>query len=82
VREETGVEVEIVKNIGEYHENGVQDGIEYDYDPACFLVKPIGGKNKRQEREVECIKLFNLKEMHASMVHDYILMVSARKKLN
>jgi 8-oxo-dGTP diphosphatase len=81
VKEETGIEVEIVGKIGEYHENGVQDGVEYDYYPACFLVKPVGGKIERQEREIECIKLFNLKEVpdilafkHASMIHDYILM--------
>ena len=81
VKEETGIEVEIVEKIGEYHEEGVQDGIEYDYYPACFLVKSVGGKIERQEREIECIKLFNLKEIpdrlafkHASMIHDYILM--------
>ena len=81
VKEETGIEVEIVEKIGEYHENGVQDGIEYDYYPACFLVKPVGGKVKRQEREIEHIELFNLKEIpdilafkHAGMIHDYILM--------
>jgi 8-oxo-dGTP diphosphatase len=81
VKEETGIEVEIVEKIGEYHENGVQDGVEYDYYPACFFVKPVGGKIERQEREIECIKLFNLKEVpdrlafkHASMIHDYVLM--------
>jgi len=81
VKEETGIEVEIVEKIGEYHENGVQDGVGYDYYPACFLVKSVGGKVERQEREIECIKLFNLKEIpdrlafkHASMIHDYILM--------
>ena len=42
VKEETGIEVEIVEKIGEYHENGVQDGVGYDYYPACFLVKPVG----------------------------------------
>ena len=81
VKEETGIEVEIVEKIGEYHENGVQDGVEYDYHPGCFLVKPVGGKIERQEREIECIKLFKLKEIpdrlafkHASMIQDYILM--------
>jgi 8-oxo-dGTP pyrophosphatase MutT (NUDIX family) len=81
VKEETGIEVEIVEKIGEYHENGVQDGVEYDYYPACFLVKPVGGKIERQKKEIECIKLFNLKEIpdrlafkHARMLHDYILM--------
>ena len=37
VKEETGIEVEIVEKIGEYHENGVQDGVEYDYYPRVFL---------------------------------------------
>lgn len=85
VKEETGVEVEIVEKIGEYHENGVQDGVEYDFYPACFLVKLVGGKIERQEREIECIRLFNLKELpdvlafkHANMIHDYILMRAQR----
>ena len=81
VKEETGIEVDIVEKIGEYHENGVQDGVEYDYYPACFLVNPVGGKVERQEREIECIRVFGLKEIpdrlafeHASMIQDYILM--------
>ncbi|MFX0046448.1 MAG: NUDIX hydrolase, partial [Candidatus Hermodarchaeota archaeon] len=60
VREETGLNVEIVRKIGEYHELGVQDGIEYDYYPTCFLVKPIGGRITRQREEIEEIKLFDL----------------------
>jgi len=80
VREEIGIEVKIVKKIGEYHERGVQDGIEYDYYPACFLVKPVGGRIERQEREIERIEFFNFKEIpdrlafeHARMIHDYVL---------
>ena len=79
VKEETGLDVKIVRKIGEYHEIGVQDGIEYDYYPACFLVKPVGGKVKRQEREIEEIRLVNLKEIperlafeHLSMIQDYM----------
>lgn len=79
VKEETGLHVKIVRKIGEYHESGVQDGIEYDYYPACFLVKPIGGKVKRQGREIEEIRLVDLKEIperlafeHSSMIQDYI----------
>jgi 8-oxo-dGTP diphosphatase len=79
IQEETGLQVKIVRKIGEYHEIGVQDGIKYDYYPTCFLVKPTGGKIERQEREIEEIKLVNLKEIpeklafeHASMIRDYM----------
>ena len=79
VKEETGLDVEIVRKIGEYHESGVQDGIEFDYYPACFHVKPTGGEIKRQEEEIEKIELFNLKEIpeelafeHPKMIKDYV----------
>jgi 8-oxo-dGTP diphosphatase len=79
VKEETGLDVKIVKKIDEYHEIGVQDGIEYDYHPACFLVKPMGGKIRRQEKEIEDIKLVDLKDLpeklafeHSSMIRDYM----------
>ena len=79
VKEETGLIVEIVRKIGEYHESGVKDGIEYDYYPACFLVKPTGGEIKRQEGEIEQIGLFDLKDIperlafvHSSMIKDYM----------
>ena len=78
-KEETGLDVRIMRKIGEYHENGVQDGIEYDYHPACFLVKPTGGEIKRQEKEIEEIKLVdpeNIPEKlafeHSSMITDYL----------
>jgi 8-oxo-dGTP diphosphatase len=80
IKEETGLDVEIVDKIGEYHEKGSQDGIEYDYHPACFLTKPIGGKIKRQEAEIEHIKLFSLNRLpkklafeHAHMIQDYVI---------
>ena len=79
VKEETGLDVRIVRKIGEYHESGVQDGIEYDYYPACFLVKPTRGELKRQEKEIEEIKLVdpeNIPEKlafeHSSMIRDYL----------
>lgn len=81
VKEETGLDVEIVRKVGEYHENGVQGGIKYDYYTACFLVRPVGGAIKRQKGEIEEIRLINLKEIpeelafeHANMIHDYICM--------
>lgn len=79
VKEETGLDVMIVKKIGEYHESGVQDGIRYDYYPTCFVVKPIGGKIKRPKKEIEDIKLVDLKNTpenlafeHSSMIRDYM----------
>ncbi|MGB9841592.1 MAG: NUDIX hydrolase [Candidatus Bathyarchaeales archaeon] len=79
VKEETGLDVEIAGKIGEYHEQGVQDGVEYDYYPTCFLVKVVGGEIKRQESEIEEIKLFSLNEVpetlafeHAQMIKDYL----------
>lgn len=79
VKEETGLHVKVVRKIGEYRETGVQDGIKYDYYPACFFAKPIGGEIRRQEEEIEEIKLFDLEEIpkrlafeHSSMIRDYV----------
>jgi 8-oxo-dGTP diphosphatase len=79
VKEETGLDVEVVLKIGEYHEQGVQDGVEYDYYPACFLVKTLGGEIKKQESEIEEIKLFSLNAVpavlafeHAQMIKDFV----------
>lgn len=81
VKEETGLHVKIVRKIGEYHEIGIQDGIDYDYYPACFLVKLVGGKIKRQEKEIDEIKLVDLREIpeklafeHSSMIRDYMIL--------
>jgi ADP-ribose pyrophosphatase YjhB (NUDIX family) len=78
VKEETGLTVEIINKIGDYHEQGVQGDVEYDYYPACFLVKIVDGEIKKQESEVEEIKLFSLNEIpetlafeHAQMIKDY-----------
>ncbi len=79
VKEETGLDVVIVRKIGEYHEQGVQDGEEYDYYPACFLVKTVGGEIKRQESEIEEIQLFSLNQTpeplafeHTQMIRDFV----------
>ena len=85
VKEETGLNVAIVGKIGEYHESGFQDGVAYDYYPACFLVKPTGGKIERPEMEIEEIRLFDIKDVpeslafaHSCMLADY--MRSKRKE--
>ena len=44
VKEETGLDVKVVRKVGDYHEKGVQGGYEYDYLPACFIVKRVGGE--------------------------------------
>ena len=79
VKEETGLTTAIIRKIGEYREKGFKDGIEYDYSPACFLVRPILGEVKRQESEIEEIRLVNLTEIptelafeHSKMLQDYI----------
>ena len=81
VKEETGLNVAVVRKIGDYHEQGVQDGVEYDYYPAWFLVKTVGGEIKKQESEIEEIKLFSLNAVpvalafeHAKMIKDYLTM--------
>jgi 8-oxo-dGTP diphosphatase len=84
VKEETNLNVAIVRKIGDYHEQGMQDGVAYDYYPACFLVKVVGGEIKKQESEVEEIKLFSLNVVpealafeHAQMIKDYLVMRKA-----
>jgi len=79
VKEETGLDVTVVKKVGEYHEQGIQGGFEYDYYPACFLVKVVGGEIKKQESEIEEIRLFSLNAVpaalafeHAQMINDYL----------
>ena len=79
VKEETGLDVAIVRKIGEYHEQGTQGGVEYDYYPACFLVKVVAGGMKRQESEIQEIQLFSFEEVpenlafvHNDMVKDYL----------
>jgi 8-oxo-dGTP diphosphatase len=84
VKEETGLDVAVVRKIGEYHEQGVQDAVEYDYHPACFLVNAVGGEIKKQESEIEEINLFSLSAIpttlafeHAQMIKDYVTLCKA-----
>lgn len=86
VKEETGLNIEIIGKIGEYHEKGVKDDIEYDYYPACFLAKNIGGQIERQKTEIESIRLFSFKEMpnelafeHSAMIQDYMRLKEMEK---
>ncbi len=79
VKEETGLDVQVVRKIGEYHEQGNKDGVEYNYYPACFLVKVVGGEIQRQRSEIQEIRLFRLGEIpddlafvHNQMVLDYL----------
>ena len=79
VKEETGLDVTIVGKVGEYVEKGVKDDVEYEYYPTCFVVKPVGGEIKKQDSEIQEIKLFSLNKLpkslafeHAKMVKDYI----------
>ena len=81
VKEETGLDVTIERKIGEYIEQGVKDGVEYEYYPTCFLVKTVGGEVKKQESEIQEIKLFSLNELpkplafeHDLMIKDYVHM--------
>ncbi len=80
-KEETGLDVAIVRKVGEYHEQGVQAGVEYNYYATCFLTKPVGGEVKKQETEIAEIKLFSLSALpelafeHIQMVKDCVATV-------
>ncbi len=78
-KEETGLDVEVVRVIGEYVEKGTKDDVDYEYYPTCFLVKVVGGEIKRQESEIQEIRLFRLKRLpnqlafeHQKMIEDYL----------
>jgi 8-oxo-dGTP diphosphatase len=78
VREETGLETFIVSVVGEYFEKGIKDDIDYEYYPTCFVVQPVGGELKKQDSEIQEIKLFSLDNLpkplafeHEKMLEDY-----------
>ena len=79
VKEETGLSTEVTKVVGEYVEKGVKDGVEYEYYPTCFVVKPTSGELKKQDSEIQEIKLFSLNTLpsplafeHDKMIRDYV----------
>jgi 8-oxo-dGTP diphosphatase len=79
VKEETGLNVTIVSRVGEYVEKGVKDDVEYEYYPTCFEVKPVGGEIKKQDSEIQEIRLFSLNALpdqlafeHSLMIKDYV----------
>ncbi len=85
VKEETGLGVIVVRKIGEYHEKGTQDNVEYDYYPACFLVKVVGGELQPQRSEVQAVKAFkvgeipeNLAFVNNDMIRDYLASTDQR----
>jgi len=80
VKEETGLDVEILYKLGEYHEQGFMDEVYYDYYPACFVVKVVGGKTVKQDSEVQEIKLFNLNELPSPLAFEHDKMLGDYKK--
>jgi 8-oxo-dGTP diphosphatase len=79
VKEETGLDVKIVRVVGEYVETGAREDIEYEYYPTCFVVEPIGGTLKKQDSEIQEMKLFSLDALpkplafeHEKMLEDYV----------
>ena len=87
VKEETGLDILVVRKIGEYHEQGVQGGVNYDYYPACFLVKRVDGELKKQDSEIEQIKIFSLNDVpevlafeHKKMIKDFVAIQKAKTK--
>jgi 8-oxo-dGTP diphosphatase len=79
VKEETGLNVTILSKVGEYVEKGVKDDVEYEYYPTCFIVKPVEGEIKKQDSEIQEIRLFSLNALpyplageHDLMIKDYV----------
>jgi 8-oxo-dGTP diphosphatase len=75
VKEETGLDVTIVSKVGEYVEKGIKDDVDYKYYPTCFAVKPVGGEIKKQDSEIQEIKLFSLNELPKPLAFEHDLMI-------
>ena len=78
VKEETGLEVEILWVVGEYVERGIRENVEYEYYPTCFVVKPVGGELKKQDSEIQEMRIFRIDALplplafeHEKMIGDY-----------
>lgn len=80
VKEETGLDVEIVFKLGEYHEQGCREGVEYDYYPTCFVVRVIGGQVVKQECEVQEIGLFCFNVLPVPLAFEHDKMIIDYKK--
>jgi 8-oxo-dGTP diphosphatase len=80
VKEETGLDVEIMYKLGDYHEHSFMDGIDYDYYPTCFIVKVVGGQILKQDSEIQEIKLFNLNELPSPLAFEQGKMISDYKR--
>ena len=79
VKEETGLDVKIARVVGEYVEKGIREDIDYEYYPTCFVVEPVGGELKKQDSEIQEMKLFSLDALpkplafvHEKMLEDYV----------
>ena len=75
VKEETGLDAVIVYKVGEYVEKGVKDDVDYEYYPTCFVVKPVGCEIKKQDSEIQEIKLFSLSELPKPLAFEHDLMI-------
>ena len=80
VKEETGLEVTLVCKVGEYHEQGVKDDVEYDYYPSCFVVKVVGGETRKQDSEIQEIQLFSLDDLPSPLAFEHDQMIQDYKK--
>ncbi len=89
VNEETGLDVEVLRKVGDYHETGIEGECEYEYDyyPACFFVKRISGELVRQKNEIVEILLFRLERLpevlaleHVAVIKDYIDQEAEKQK--
>ncbi|MCL2257087.1 MAG: NUDIX hydrolase [Candidatus Bathyarchaeota archaeon] len=81
VREETGLDVEVVYKLGDYHEYGCREGVVYDYYPTCFVVEVVGGEVRGQESEVQEIELFSLNELPSPLAFEHDRMINDYKKM-
>ena len=81
VKEETGLDVEIVYKLGDYHEHGCREGVDYDYYPTCFVVKIVGGQVVKQECEVQEIELFYLNTLPTPLAFEHDQMIRDYKKM-